>query len=161
MPRPERRTRFGREDARAAQGRFSLPIRVYYQDTDAGGVVYHGAYVDYLERARTEWLRHLGFDVRGIAEQQGILFIVREMRVAYARPALLDDRLTVTASVQHLGLAQFTCAQEVLRGAEVLAEAAVNLACVSVNEFKPTRVPEELRAAFAQHQLLALEKAKA
>jgi acyl-CoA thioester hydrolase len=125
---------------------FSLPVRVYYQDTDAGGVVFHATYLDFFERARTEWLRHLGFDIRRLAEADGILFIVRELRVAYARPAQLDDLLTVTVAVQHLGRAQFTLAQQVLRGEELLANASINLACITVGSLKPARVPEALRA---------------
>ena len=125
---------------------FQLPVRVYYQDTDAGGVVYHGSYVDYFERARTEWLRGLGFDIRQLAERDGVLFIVRELRVAYARPARLDDLLGVTVATAHLGRAQFTLFQQALRADEVLAEASVNLACVAAGSFKPLRVPDALRA---------------
>jgi len=140
MPRPETRT------LPAVAAVFSLPVRVYYQDTDAGGVVFHATYLDFFERARTEWLRHLGFDIRRLAEADGILFIVRELRVAYARPAQLDDLLTVTVAVQHLGRAQFTLAQQVLRGEELLANASINLACITVGSLKPARVPEALRA---------------
>jgi acyl-CoA thioester hydrolase len=139
MRRPERR------QLASPPALFSLPVRVYYQDTDAGGVVYHGAYLDYLERARTEWLRRLGFDIRRVAEQDGTLFIVRELRVLYARPALLDDLLSVNVGVEHLGRAQFTLGQRVLRGEEVLVEASVNLACVTSVGFKPVRVPDSLR----------------
>jgi acyl-CoA thioester hydrolase len=139
MRRPERR------QLASPPALFSLQVRVYYQDTDAGGVVYHGTYLDYFERARTEWLRRLGFDVRRLAEQDGTLFIVRELRAAYARPALLDDLVSVTVGVEHLGRAQFTLGQQVLRGHEVLVEASVNLACVTSVGFKPVRVPDRLR----------------
>jgi acyl-CoA thioester hydrolase len=139
MRRPERR------QLAPPPALFSLPVRVYYQDTDAGGVVYHGTYLDYFERARTEWLRRLGFDIRRLAEREGTLFIVRELRAAYARPALLDDLLSVTVAVEHLGRAQFTLAQRVLRGDEILVQASVNLACVTSVGFKPVRVPDGLR----------------
>jgi len=139
MRRPERR------QLAPTPALFSLPVRVYYQDTDAGGVVYHGTYLDYFERARTEWLRRLGFDVRRLAEREGTLFIVRELRAAYARPALLDDLVSVTVALEHLGRAQFTLGQRVLRGDEVLVEASVNLACVTSVGFKPVRVPDGLR----------------
>jgi acyl-CoA thioester hydrolase len=129
-----------------------MPVRVYYQDTDAGGVVYHGSYVNYFERARTEWLRGLGFDIRQIAERDGLLFVVRELRVAYARPALLDDLLGVTVGVEHLGRAQFTLFQQVLRADAALVEASVNLACVAAGSFKPLRVPDALR-----ERLLAMD----
>jgi acyl-CoA thioester hydrolase len=140
MPRPETRT------LPVVPAAFSVPVRVYYQDTDAGGVVFHATYLDFFERVRTEWLRHLGFEIRRMAQSDGILFIVREARLAYARPAQLDDLLTVTVAVQHLGRAQFTLAQQVLRGEELLVNASVNLACVTVGSFKPARVPENLRA---------------
>jgi acyl-CoA thioester hydrolase len=117
---------------------------VYYQDTDAGGVVFHGTYLDYFERARTEWLRRLGFDLRRMAEHDHMLFIVRELRAAYARPALLDDLLSVTVGVEHIGRAQFTLGQQVLRGEELLVQASVNLACVDSVGFRPVRVPEPL-----------------
>jgi acyl-CoA thioester hydrolase len=126
---------------------FSLPVRVYYQDTDAGGVVFHGKYLSFFERARTEWLRHLGFDVRQLAEQHGVLFIVRELRVNYLRPAQVDDMLTVTAALDNLGRAQFTLDQRVLRGADLLVQGAVNLACVSAEGLKPARVPTRLYTA--------------
>ena len=138
MQRPERR----RSCAPAAV--FSLPVRVYYQDTDAGGVVYHAAYLDYFERARTEWLRRLGFDLRTMTERDGVLFIVRELRVAYTRPALLDDLLEVSVGIEHVGRAQFTLGQQVLRGGQLLVQASVNLACVQSAGFKPARVPDAL-----------------
>jgi acyl-CoA thioester hydrolase len=126
---------------------FSLALRVYYQDTDSGGVVFHGSYLHFFERARTEWLRQLGFDVRALAAEDGVMFIVRELRVSYVRPALVDDLLTVTAAVEHLGRAQFTLEQRVLRGEEALVEGSVNLACVSAGELKPARVPARVYAA--------------
>jgi acyl-CoA thioester hydrolase len=133
---------------------FSLPVRVYYQDTDAGGVVFHANYLSYFERARTEWLRTLGFDIGAMA-REGVLFIVREVRVNYARPALLDDALVITVGVEHLGRAQFTLDQRALRGGELLARGSVNLACVSAGEFKPLRVPDSLRAALIAHHVSA------
>jgi acyl-CoA thioester hydrolase len=110
---------------------FALPMRVYYQDTDAGGVVFHACYVNFLERARTEWLRHIGYSVRDLAHQANMLFIVRELHVRYLKPAVLDDELTVTAAVEHLGFVSLTLEQQVLRGAELLVLASVNLACVA------------------------------
>jgi acyl-CoA thioester hydrolase len=131
----------------SAVATFSLPVRVYYQDTDAGGVVFHGKYLNFFERARTEWLRHLGFDVRQLAEHEGVLFIVRELRVSYLRPAQLDEMLTVTAALENLGRAQFTLDQRVLRATDLLVQGSVNLACVSVEGLKPARVPSRLYTA--------------
>jgi acyl-CoA thioester hydrolase len=130
-----------------APATFSLPVRVYYQDTDAGGVVFHGRYLNFFERARTEWLRQLGFAVRQLAEDEGVLFIVRELRVSYLRPAQVDDMLTVTATVETLGRAQFTLDQRVLRAADLLVQGSVNLACVSVQGLKPARVPPRVSGA--------------
>jgi acyl-CoA thioester hydrolase len=126
---------------------FCVPVRVYYQDTDAGGVVFHGRFLSFFERARTEWLRQLGFDVRQLADQEGILFIVRELRINYLRPAHIDDLLTVTAAIENLGRAQFTLDQLVLRGADLLVHGSVNLACVSIDGLRPARVPPRLYAA--------------
>jgi acyl-CoA thioester hydrolase len=135
-------------------------MRVYYQDTDAGGVVYHGTYLNYFERARTEWLRGLGFDIREMAERDGVLFIVRALRLGYARPAVLDDLLGITVAVEHLGRAQFTLFQQALRAEAVLAEASINLACVAAGSFKPLRVPDILRERL-QNDASALPKEQA
>jgi len=155
MQRPERR----RLSAPATV--FSLAVRVYYRDTDAGGVVYHGTYLDYFERARTEWLRRLGFDLRAMTERDGVLFIVRELRAAYVRPARLDDLLDVTVGIQHVGRAQFTLGQQVLRGAELLAQASVNLACVHSAGFRPLRVPEALIARLGDPEPVAARREQA
>ena len=125
---------------------FSLPVRVYFQDTDAGGVVYHGSYVNFLERARTEWLRDIcGFSNGALMKEFGAVFVVREMKVEYLKPALLDDMLAVTAQVATLGRSSVKLVQTVQRGAEVLTQAEVHLVCVSLASFKPISVPEVLR----------------
>lgn len=125
---------------------FSLPVRVYFQDTDAGGVVYHGSYVNFLERARTEWLRDVcGFSNGALMKEFGAVFVVREMKIEYLKPALLDDMLAVTAQVATLGRSSVKLVQTVQRGAEVLTQAEVHLVCVSLANFKPISVPEVLR----------------
>jgi acyl-CoA thioester hydrolase len=123
---------------------YSMPVRVYYQDTDAGGVMFHANYLHFFERARTEWLRQLGFDVRGLAETHGLLFIVRELRMNFLRPALVDDLLAVTAVIDNLGRAQFTLGQCVLRGKELLVQGSVNLACVTVHGLGPVGLPPDV-----------------
>jgi acyl-CoA thioester hydrolase len=133
----------------AGQLMFSIPVRVYFQDTDAGGVVFHGTYLDFLERARTEWLRALGFAQRDLARQERILFIVRALEIAYLKPALLDDLLTVTAGIKHLGRAQLTLEQEVLRNQEPLVRASVNLACVDANGMRPAPFPDRIHGALS------------
>jgi acyl-CoA thioester hydrolase len=121
-----------------------MPVRVYYQDTDAGGVMFHANYLHFFERARTEWLRELGFDVRGLAETHDLLFIVRELRMNFLRPAVVDDLLTVTAVIENLGRAQFTLGQCVLRKEELLVQGSVNLACVTAHGLGPVRLPPDV-----------------
>jgi len=124
---------------------FSLPVRVYFQDTDAGGVVYHASYVNFMERARTEWLRTHGYSNAGLMKEFGVVFVVRSLRLDYFKPALLDDLLEVTAQIKEIGRSRLNLLQNVLRGNEVLTEGEVHLVCVSVGNFKPVSVPEVLR----------------
>ncbi|MBI5430409.1 MAG: tol-pal system-associated acyl-CoA thioesterase [Nitrosomonadales bacterium] len=124
---------------------FSLPVRVYFQDTDAGGVVYHASYVNFFERARTEWLRTHGYSNAGLMKEFGVVFVVRSMKLDYLKPALLDDLLDVTAQIKDTGRSRLTLLQTVRRGDELLTEAEVHLVCVSLASFKPASVPEVLR----------------
>ncbi len=125
---------------------FTLPVRVYFQDTDAGGVVYHGSYVNFMERARTEWLRDVcGYSNGALMKEFGAVFVVRSMKLDYLKPALLDDLLDVTAQVRDIGRSRITLLQTVRRGEELLTEAEVHLVCVSLESFKPVSVPEVLR----------------
>ncbi len=122
-----------------------MPVRVYFQDTDAGGVVYHSNYVNFMERARTEWLRTFGYSNGGLLKEFGVAFVVRSLKMDYLKPALLDDLVTVTALVKDIGRSRVTLTQSVLRGEEVLAEGEVHLVCVNMQTFKPVSVPEVLR----------------
>ncbi len=125
---------------------YSLPIRVYFQDTDAGGVVYHASYVNFLERARTEWLRErFGYSNGGLMKEFGVVFVVRSLKLDYLKPALLDDLLSVTAQIKETGRTRVTLLQNVMRGGEILVEAEIHLVCVAVDNFKPVGVPEVLR----------------
>jgi acyl-CoA thioester hydrolase len=127
---------------------FSLPVRVYFQDTDAGGVVYHASYVNFLERARTEWLRErCGYSNGGLLREFGVVFVVRSLKLRYLRPALLDDMLDVTAEVADAGRSRLLLRQSVLRNGETLVQAEVELVCVMMEGFKPVAMPEVLRAA--------------
>ena len=128
---------------------FSLPVRVYFQDTDAGGVVYHASYVNFMERARTEWLRTHGYSNAGLMKEFGVVFVVRSLRLDYFKPALLDDLLEVTAQIKEIGRSRLNLLQSVLRGDELLTEAEVHLVCVSLQGFKPVSVPEALRGRLA------------
>lgn len=125
---------------------YSLPIRVYFQDTDAGGVVYHASYVNFLERARTEWLReYYGYSNGALMKEFGVVFVVRSLKLDYLKPALLDDLLSVTAQIRDTGRSRVTLLQNVMRGEETLVEAEIHLVCVSMDTFKPVSVPEILR----------------
>ncbi|MDD5300658.1 MAG: tol-pal system-associated acyl-CoA thioesterase [Gallionella sp.] len=124
---------------------FSLPVRVYFQDTDAGGVVYHASYVNFMERARTEWLRTYGYSNAGLMKEFGSVFVVRSLKLDYFKPALLDDLLEVTAQVKDIGRSRISLLQSVRRGDEVLTEAEVHLVCIALESFKPIRVPDVLR----------------
>ncbi len=124
---------------------FSLPVRVYFQDTDAGGVVYHANYLNFMERARTEWLRAHGYSNAGLMKEFGMVFVVRSIKLDYLKPAMLDDSLDVTAHIRDIGRSRISLVQSIRRGAEVLTEAEVHLVCVSLQNFKPVSVPEVLR----------------
>jgi acyl-CoA thioester hydrolase len=121
-----------------------LEIRVYYEDTDAGGVVYHSNYLKYFERGRTEYLRDRGFSVGEMA-RQGFVFSVVRIEINYRAPALHDDLLTVDTEVLEIRKSSFTLAQRVLRVSDekLLADGKVKLACVGP-EMKPKRLPEEI-----------------
>ena len=124
---------------------YFLPVRVYYQDTDAGGVVFHSSYIDFMERARSEWLRSLGFSNSGLMNDLGIVFLVRALDITYFRPALLDDLLDVGVEIESLGRSLMVFRQEVKRGDAVLAAAKVSLVCAASDSFKPVSVPGAIR----------------
>lgn len=128
---------------------FEIPVRIYFQDTDAGGVVFHATYLDFMERARIEWLRAKGFESGELARRFSLMFIVRRLEVAYAGPALLDDLVAVSAGVASMGRAQINFAQTIRRGDEILVRASVNVACVAVSGLRPTPIPEEIRDVLA------------
>jgi len=124
---------------------YSFPVRVYFENTDAGGVVYHAEYVKFLERARTEWLRHLGYDHQALARDHRVLFVVTALAIEFARPARLDDSLAVSVRLESLGKVRCVFAQEVRRDDEVLVKARVTVASVTGENMKPVEIPEGLR----------------
>jgi len=124
---------------------FSWPVRVYFQDTDAGGVVYHANYVNFMERARTEWLRSFGYSNAAMMKELGVMFVVRSLTVDYLKPAALDDLLTLTTQIKDLGRSRVTLLQTVSREDELLTEGEVHLVCVGAETFKPVSVPDMLR----------------
>jgi len=124
---------------------FNLPVRVYFQDTDAGGVVYHASYVNFMERARTEWMRGFGFSNAGLMKELGVVFVVRSLKLDYLKPALLDDMLSVSVQLKAIGRSRVTLHQIMMRDEEVLVEAEIHLVSIALETFKPVSVPEVLR----------------
>ena len=125
---------------------FRWPIRVYYEDTDAGGVVYYGNYLKYFERCRTEWLRALGVDQSALEREQGLQFVVVRAEVEYLRSARLDDELVIEARVAELGRCSIVFNQLALRAGDVLARARIRIACVDAQRRQPARLPQLLRS---------------
>ena len=124
-----------------------FPCRVYYEDTDAGGIVYHANYLKFAERARSELLRDLGTDNSSLLAKHGVLFAVRDCQVTYRRPAKLDDALEVHTNITSVGRATLSALQTVQRSDEVVAELVIRLACLDASG-RPKRLPEEIRTAF-------------
>ncbi|HEY9149106.1 MAG TPA: tol-pal system-associated acyl-CoA thioesterase [Gammaproteobacteria bacterium] len=123
---------------------FIWPVRVYYEDTDHGGVVYYANYLKFMERARTEWLRSLGFEQDRLSEQEGLIFVVRSVELGYHRPARFNDLLQVSARVSHYGRASIDFEQQVRRGDELLCDAVVRLAALDAATFRPKAVSPTL-----------------
>ena len=125
---------------------FSWKIRVYWEDTDAGGVVYHARYAYFLERARSEWLRALGVEQGALRERDDVVFAVRSLRMDFLRPARLDDLLECSAELVHVGGASLRFDQRIRRDGELLLSAEVRAACLTATGFRPRPVPEWLAA---------------
>ena len=129
-------------------GTFTFPVRVYWEDTDAGGVVYYANYLRFLERARSEWLRALGVDQVRLMRDERLQFVVVEANIRYHRPARFDDELLVTAALESLSGASVTFAQEIRRGnaaGELLVSATVRAACLDADSLKPRPLPKALQ----------------
>ncbi len=124
---------------------FDFPLRVYFEDTDAGGVVYHAQYIKFLERARTEWLRYLGFTNSDLERRYKMLWVVSELAIEFVKPAKLDDSIVISVSIENLGRVRCTFFQEIRRGDEILVKAKVMVATVSADGFKPIEIPADLR----------------
>ncbi|KAF7598642.1 MAG: tol-pal system-associated acyl-CoA thioesterase [Candidatus Dactylopiibacterium carminicum] len=126
----------------------SWPVRVYYEDTDAAGIVYYANYLRFCERARTERLRALGIDQRDLRTRHDLVFVVSRVEADYLRPAELDDELQVISTVQSIGAASLLFDQQVMRGEDCLFHARVTIACIDWNRRRPARIPEFLRTLF-------------
>ncbi len=127
---------------------FEWPVQVYWEDTDAGGVVYHSQYLNFMERARTEWLRHLGFVQTEMRETLGVLFVVRHIDMHYKKPAKLDDALIVRTCLINQGRSFITFEQSILRGEEMLTSATVKVVCIDAEKFKPVSIPKLMLERF-------------
>jgi len=126
---------------------FSLPIRVYYEDTDTGGVVYHSNYLNFMERARTEWLRSLGFEQDELLREHGVIFAVSAVSIAFHKPARFNELVAVTVALDRRGAASLTLKQEVRRGDELLASGEVRVACIDAQRFAPVAIPARVADA--------------
>ena len=128
-----------------SDGRFTWPVRVYYEDTDAGQLVYHANYLKFMERARTEWLRSFGYDQTQLRHKKGVLFVVTRLDMRYHRAARLDDELSVALQVIRMGRAGFDLDQSIHHAdGGLICSAAVRIGCLDAAEMAPRRIPDSL-----------------
>jgi acyl-CoA thioester hydrolase len=130
---------------------FTWTVRVYYEDTDAGGIVFYANYLKFFERARTEWLRAAGVDQQALIERDGAAFVVKHASIDYHAPARLDDELTLTLRIEKLGRASVQFAQQAWKGELLLVEAQIKVGCVDIATVRPRSLPgdvaDKMRAA--------------
>lgn len=131
---------------------FALPVRVYIEDTDAGGIVYYVNYLKFMERSRTEFLRSLGYDKPAILDE-GLLLVVHSAQVNYRRPARLDDQLHATSEIVKLARTYVEFQQNILRGNELLCEGLIRIACVGGETMKPTPIPAAMFERIKSHTI--------
>jgi len=129
---------FGEADA------LRLPLRIYWEDTDAAGIVFYANYLKFFERARTEWLRGLGFEQERLRVETGLAFVVTETSLRYRTPARLDDLIEVTVRVAHVGQASLGLAQQAWRDSDLLVEGTIRVGCVELGTFRPRRIPDDI-----------------
>ena len=128
---------------------FTFPVRVYWEDTDAGGVVFYANYLKFFERARTEWLRAAGVEQQRLRDDSGAMFVVAEVQTRYLAPARLDDLLQVTVRVEEQGTASMVIVQEAFRGDMLLAKGRIRIGCVHAESLRPCRIPARVVNALA------------
>ena len=126
---------------------FYWNLRVYWEDTDAGGVVYHSQYLNFFERTRTEWLRSAGIDQFRLGADEGILFVVHSMNIDFVSPARLDDELQISVVLEKLGGATMALQQDMIRieDGTLISRATVKVACLDASKFTPARIPERIK----------------
>ena len=127
---------------------FQFPVRIYYEDTDAGGVVYHARYLHFFERARTEYLRTLDFSQQMLLNERNVAFVVKTMTIDYRLPARLDDWLVVETKISEVRGAAILFTQQLKRDELILCTATVKVASVDLSKMKPVALPYEVKAAF-------------
>lgn len=125
---------------------FTWTVRVYYEDTDAGGIVYYANYLKFFERARTEWLRSLGLDQQTLRDEESAIFVVRSAAIDYLAPARLDDEVTLTLRVEKLGRVSVQFVQQAWRGETLLSTANVKVCCVDAQTMRPCSLPASTAA---------------
>ncbi|MFI3241131.1 MAG: tol-pal system-associated acyl-CoA thioesterase [Alphaproteobacteria bacterium] len=129
---------------------FNINARIYYEDTDAGGIVYYANYLKFLERARTEFLRSIGFaGSSDLYKENPFGFAVRKVNIEYLRPAVLDDLLTVTCEITNVGGASIVCKQQIFRGEEQLIDAEVTCVHMDLTKLRPVKIPQNMREKFS------------
>ena len=121
------------------------PIRIYYEDTDSGGVVYHSNYLKFLERARTEWLRDFEIDQKALKDNLNLMFVVHEIDIKFTRPAVFNDEIEVQTKLEKLGSVKIELEQKIYRSTEILIESRVVVASVNSISMKPMRIPNEIK----------------
>ena len=121
------------------------PIRIYYEDTDSGGVVYHSNYLKYMERARTEWLRDFKVDQKSLKDNLNLIFFVHEIDIKFVRPAVFNDEIEVQTKLEKLGSVKIELEQKIFRSTEILIESRVVVASVNSFSMKPMRIPNEIK----------------
>jgi acyl-CoA thioester hydrolase len=126
---------------------FVWQIRVYYQDTDAGGIVYHARYLDFMERARSEWLRALGLDLSRLAAEHRRMFVASSVTIDFLKAARLDDMLTVLTTPSRIARTYIDLNQDIVCGSTPLTRGRIRIACVDTASMRPTRLPEEIPAS--------------
>lgn len=135
---------------------FNWPVRVYYEDTDAGGVVYHSNYLNFMERARTEWLRALGFEQTYLRDALKVIFVVHSAQIAFKKPAKFNDLLTISSEIEKVGQGSLEFLQKISVNEPshsekiMLVEAIIKVACVDADTFKPTAIPKAIKVKMEQ-----------
>jgi len=138
-----------------------LPIRIYYEDTDAGGIVYHARFITFAERGRAEFLRHIGYQSSDLDKELGVTFVIRHIEVDYFAPGFLDDLLTMNTAIEAVKNTSFVMRQKLYRHKNdanelILSDMKVSVVCVDSKTIRPVRIPEELKTKFGKH-LIAKE----